>query len=107
MVRSLDEAVTAARAHPNTALELWSEPGAASFVGAMAFKELITLAREQTAHPTLTGVLDCADDVAAALNAIRHRLDAIFVDAPANVQGKLMEMAAQNRVTWQETRPYG
>ncbi len=105
IVRGLDDALAAADAHHDAALELWSEKNGAFFMGALVFRELILEARETSERPNLIGVLHCGDDAGAALNAIRHHVDAISVDVSPETAEKLKDIAAQAGVAWREGHP--
>lgn len=112
VVRGLDEACKLAKDHQEKGadgdpLEIWSEPAAALFLGALVFKEIIHAARRETDHPNLIGVLDCGDEVGAALNAIRHRVDAVHVRLAPDVTAKVQSIAEQAGVLWKDTRPDG
>jgi len=91
-------AALASAADLGVGVVLLSAPGAAAYLGASVFRKMITEARR--AHPAAqaTAVLDCGGDAGLALNAMRHGVDAVKVDLPGEVRGRLKDIADQCNV---------
>jgi len=97
IVHSLDhaEAALAAAAEMDMSLVLLSPPGAAQYLGAAVFREMISQAAEKYPGAAYSAVLDCGRDPGLALNALRHGITCVRVDAPRDVLAKIADMAAQ------------
>ena len=97
IVHDLDHAVGALRAagELGVAVTLRSAPGAAAYLGAAVFRDIIKAA--QAAHPgvAVTAVLDCADNPGLALNALREGVLAVRLEAPGDLKARVADIAAQ------------
>lgn len=81
------------------AVTLASAPGAAVYIGAPVFREMIAQAAQAVPSARFTAVLDCGDDAGAALNALRHGLRTIRLDAPAETLRRVADIAGQSGAT--------
>ena len=77
---------------------LASAPGAGSYVGPGWFGALVEAARETVPEARFFALLDCADDVGAALAAIRSEIEGVVFTGRADVASRLAEIASQHRV---------
>jgi fructose/tagatose bisphosphate aldolase len=79
IIQSLEEAKTAlaAAAELGLPVTLLSAEGAADSVGALWFREVVTLARAEFPAVELRAVLDCADQPGHVLAALRHGFAAV------------------------------
>ena len=97
IVHGLDDAraALAAAAELGVAVILRSAPGAAAYLGAATFREMV--AEAARAHPgvAVTAVLDCADDPGLALNALREGVKAVRVAVAPAVEARIADIAAQ------------
>ncbi|HIJ92351.1 MAG: hypothetical protein QF583_11430 [Rhodospirillales bacterium] len=77
------------------AVTLISAPGAAAYLGAAVFRDMINGASR--CHPGVShkAVLDCGDDPGLVLGALRHGIKAVRVDVGADVGARLADIAAQ------------
>ena len=98
IVHSLDHARAALAAADGlgAAVTLRSAPGAAAYLGASVFRDMV--AEAALAFPDIphTAVLDCGNDPGLALNALRHGVEALRLDAPADVRRRVADIAAQS-----------
>lgn len=101
-------ALTAASA-ADTPVALLSAPGAAGYLGAVAFREMINKARADIPNADAQAVLDCGGEPGTALNAIRHGLDAVRIgagpDLDTGVINKLADIAGQAGVDFETEGP--
>jgi fructose/tagatose bisphosphate aldolase len=74
---------------------LASAPRAAAYLGAAVFREIINAAARAVPSATYSAVLDCGDDAGAALNALRHGIKMIRLDADEHVTRRVADIAAQ------------
>lgn len=97
IVHSLDHARAALAAADGlgAAVTLRSAPGAAAYLGASVFRDM--MAEAALAFPDVphTAVLDCGNDPGLALNALRHGIKALRLDAPWDVRRRVADIAAQ------------
>jgi len=96
IVHSLDHALTAAAAAAELGVPVTiaSAPGAAAYLGAPWFRELLGLVA--AAHPdvAMTGILDCADRPGHALAAVRAGLGRVRFTGRRATAEKLRAIAA-------------
>lgn len=64
-------------------------------MGAMVFREMIDLAATEYPAARFRAVLDCGADPGYALNALRHGVKAVRLQAPAEVRRRVADIAAQ------------
>jgi len=97
VVHALDHAraAVAACAERGLPATLVSAPGAAAYLGAQVFREMIAEAGRAHPHVSVTAVLDCGEDVGLALQALRHGLKAIRLAAAPATLAKVADIAAQ------------
>ena len=97
IVHSLDHALAALAAAHGTgaAVTLRSAPGAAAYLGASVFRDMVAEAALAFPAVPLTAVLDCGNDPGLALNALRQRIGALRLDASADVRRRVADIAAQ------------
>jgi len=97
IVHSLDHARAALAAADGlgAAVTLRSPPGAAAYLGASVFRDM--MAEAVLAFPDVphTAVLDCGNDPGLALNALRHGIKALRLDASPDVCRRVADIAAQ------------
>ena len=84
---------------------LASAPGAGSYVGPGWFREVIVAARASVPAAHFSALLDCGDDVGAALAAIRSEVEGIVFTGRADVARRLAEIADQHGVRFVAGRP--
>ena len=105
IVHSLENAKTAVAVAAELGLPvtLRSAPGAAGYLGAQVFRDVIAAAA--AAHPAIgvTAVFDCGKDPGLALGALRHGLKVIRLDAPPETRGKVADIARQTGARLEET----
>ena len=98
IVHSLEDARAALAAAADLALPLTlrSAPGAARYLGATVFRDMISEAAKPYSGLSVTAVFDCGSDPGLALGALRHGLKAVRVDVAADVRAKITDIAAQS-----------
>ncbi len=74
---------------------LRSAPGAAAYLGAAVFRDMIAAALGQVPGVEARAVLDCGDAPGHALNALRQGVTAVRLDAPSKVRARVDEIAGQ------------
>lgn len=74
---------------------LRSAPGAASYLGAAVFRDMIAEAAAEYPSAAFTAVLDCDDQPGLALNALRRGIKAVRVDVAPDVAARIADIAAQ------------
>lgn len=77
---------------------LASPPGAGSYVGPGWFRELVAAARDAVPEARLSALLDCGNDVGAALAAIRSEVEGVVFTGRADVARRLADIASQHGV---------
>jgi hypothetical protein len=107
IVHSLGHAVAAltAAAKAGRAVVLASAPGAGSYVGPGWFGAMVDAAREAVPDAHFSALLDCGDDVGAALAAIRSEIEGVVFTGRADVARRLADIARQHRVQFVTDRP--
>jgi hypothetical protein len=86
---------------------LISAPGAGGSVGPGWFKEVIAAAREAVPKARFCAFLDCADNVGAALAAIRTGVEGVVFIGRSDVACRLADIAGQHGVRFEMERPAG
>lgn len=92
-------AALAAAAELGVPVTLSSAPGAAAYLGATVFREMIAEAAGEFPDVIVTPVLDCGEDAGLALNALRHGLKTIRLEAPAPALARVADIAGQMGAT--------
>ncbi len=77
------------------AITLRSAAGAAAYLGAQVFRDMIAEATGPGCAIPVTAVFDCGDDPGLALGALRHGLKVIRINAPEETCVKIADIAAQ------------
>ena len=97
IVHSLDHARAALAAADGlgAAVTLRSAPGAAAYLGATVFRDMVADAALAFPGVPLTAVLDCGKDPGLALNALRHGIKALRLDTAWDVRRRVADIAAQ------------
>ncbi len=106
IVHSLDHAKAAlsAAAELGVPVTLRSAPGAAAYLGAAVFRDMIAEAVRTCPGVALTAVLDCGDNPGLALNALRQGIIVVRLDAAADVTSRVADIAAQSGAAVDEER---
>ncbi|MDA1089766.1 MAG: hypothetical protein O3A85_05575 [Proteobacteria bacterium] len=76
-------------------ITLRSAPGAAAYLGAQVFRDIIADATGPHCSIAVTAVFDCGDDPGLALGALRHGVKVIRISAPLETCAKIADIAAQ------------
>jgi acyl-CoA reductase-like NAD-dependent aldehyde dehydrogenase len=107
VVHSFAQAVAAltAAARAGQRVVLASAPGAASYLGPGWFAALIDAAREAVPGAKHAALLDCDDDIGAALAAIRSEIDGVVFTGRRDVSRRLADIAGQHGVRLVTDRP--
>lgn len=98
-------AVLTAAAGTGLPVALWSAPGAAAYMGAPMFREIINAASAEIPGIDAIGVLDCGRDAGFALAAFRHGVGFVRVDLPSATLAKVADIARQMGATVVPERP--
>jgi hypothetical protein len=77
---------------------LLSAPGAAAYLGAAVFRDMVAAAREEYPEVEVTAVLDCGDDPGLALGAMRHGIGAVSISNIPEIRAKLRDIANRRGV---------
>ncbi|MBE0531510.1 MAG: hypothetical protein IH626_11835 [Rhodospirillales bacterium] len=88
-------AALAAAADVGCPVTLISAQGAAAYLGAAVFREIVAEAARETPGATVTAILDCGDDASLALNALRHGLKVIRLRAGPAAMAAVADIAGQ------------
>src|SRR5882762_2429081 len=107
VVHSLGHAIAAltAAAKAGCPVVLASAPGAGSYVGPGWFGALVAAAREAVPEARFFALLDCGDDIGAALAAIRSEIEGVVFTGRADVARRLADIARQHSVRLVLHRP--
>ena len=107
VVHSLVQAIAAltAASRAGRPIVLVSAPGAGSYVGPGWFGVLVAAAREAVPEGRFSALLDCGDDVGAALAAIRSEIQGVVFTGRADVARRLADIACQHGVRFATDRP--
>lgn len=89
------DAAVAVAVELGVSVTLRSAPGAARYLGATVFRDIVAEARSRHVDADVTAVFDCGDDPGAALGAVRHGLKVIRLDAPAETRDRIADIARQ------------
>jgi hypothetical protein len=84
---------------------LVSAPDAGGYVGPGWFKALAAAAREAVPEARCSTLLDCGDDVGAALAAIRAEVEGVIFSGRPDVAHRLGDIARQHGVRFETKRP--
>jgi hypothetical protein len=84
---------------------LVSAPQAGGYVGPGWFAALIAAAREAVPEARCSALLDCGDNIGAALAAIRAEVEGILFTGRADVAVRLADIARQHGVGFETERP--
>lgn len=76
-------------------VSLRSAPGAAAYLGAAVFRDMIAAAMIEVPGVEARAVLDCGDAPGHALNALRQGVAAVRLDAPPDVRARVGDIARQ------------
>jgi delta 1-pyrroline-5-carboxylate dehydrogenase len=87
------------------AVVLASPPDAGGFVGPGWFRALVAAAREAVPEARCSALLDCGDNVGAALAAIRAEVEGVIFIGRADVARRLAGIAGQHNVRFKTERP--
>ena len=106
IIHSLAQAIAAltAAARAGRPVALASAPNAGSYVGPGWFGALVVAAREAVPGARFSALLDCGDDVGAALAAIRSEIEGVVFTGRADVARRLADIAAQHGVRFETDR---
>ncbi len=77
---------------------LLSASGAAAYMGAVVFRDMVAIAQEAYPGVKVTAVLDCGDDPGLALGAMRHGIGAVSISNIPEIRAKLRDIADQRGV---------
>jgi hypothetical protein len=107
VIHSLAQAVAALTAAVKVGrpIVVISPPGAGSYVGPGWFREVIAAARETVSGARCSALLDCGDDVGAALAAIRSEIEGVVFIGRADVARRLADIASQHGLRFLTARP--
>src|SRR5882762_10977666 len=108
VVHSLGHAIAAltAAARAGSRVVLASAPGAGSYVGPGWFGALVAAARETVPEARFFALLDCADDIGAALAAIRSEIEGVVFTGRADVARRLADIPRQQMRRVVQHRPH-
>ena len=107
IIHSLAQAIAGltAAARAGRPVVLASAPGAGSYVGPGWFGALVRAARVAVPDARFSTLLDCGDDVGAALAAIRSEVEGVVFTGRAEVARRLADIAHQHGVRFVTNRP--
>ena len=107
VVHSLAQAIAALRAaaQAGQTVLLVSAPGAGSYVGPGWFGAVIDAAREAVPDAQFSALLDCGDDIGAALAAIRSEIEGVVFTGRSDVARRLADIACQHGVRLRTEQP--
>jgi hypothetical protein len=84
---------------------LVSAPDAGGYVGPGWFKALVVAAREAFPDAPCSSLLDCGDNVGAALTAIRAGVEGVIFTGRPDAARRLADIARQQGVRFETRRP--
>jgi len=107
IIHSLFQATAAltAAARAGHPVVLVSAPNAGAYVGPGWFKALVAAAREAVSDARCSTLLDCGDNVGAALAAIRAEVEGVIFTGRTDVARRLADIARQHGVRFETERP--
>ena len=97
IVHNLNDARAAIAAADGLGVEvtLRSAPGAAAYLGASVFRDMVAEAARPFPGVAVTAILDCGGDPGLALNALRQGIKAIRFDGPNDLRTRVADIARQ------------
>lgn len=100
VIHSLAHAIAAlgAGTQAGRAVVLTSAPDAGGYVGPGWFSSLITEARKAVPEASFSALLDCGDNIGAALAAIRAEVEGVIFTGRPDVARRLADIARQHAV---------
>jgi hypothetical protein len=107
IIHSLTQAIAAltAAARAGRPVVLASAPDAGGYVGPGWFGVLIAAAREAVPAARFSTLLDCGDNVGAALAAIRAGIEGVVFTGRPDIARRLADIAVQHGVRFEMSRP--
>jgi hypothetical protein len=107
VVHSLGQAIAAATvaARAGRSITLASAPDAGGYAGPGWFKALIMATHDAVPRVCFSALLDCGDNVGAALAAIRAEFEGVIFTGRTDVARRLADIAAQHGVCFETNRP--
>jgi hypothetical protein len=107
IIHSLTQAIAAVRAaaSANRPIVVASPPDAGGYVGPGWFGAAVTAARQAVPGARFSALLDCGDNVGAALAAIRSEVEGVVFIGRPDVARRLADIARQHRVRFETERP--
>jgi hypothetical protein len=107
IIHSLFQATAAltASARAGRPVVLVSAPDAGGYVGPGWFKALVAAAGEAVPDARSFSLLDCGDNVGAALAAIRAEVEGVIFTGRPDVARRLADIARQHRAHFETKRP--
>jgi hypothetical protein len=107
VIHSLEHAIAALTAATlaGRPIVLVSPPDAGGYVGPGWFGALVAAAREAVPDARFSTLLDCGDNVGAALAAIRAEVEGVIFIGRADVARRLADIAGQHGVRFETQRP--
>ena len=107
IVHSLAQAIAGliAAARTGRPVVLVSAPDAGGYAGPGWFKALAAAAREAVPDARCSSLLDCGENVGAALAAVRAEVEGVIFTGPPNVARRLADIARQHGVRFEAKRP--
>jgi hypothetical protein len=97
-------AVLTVSARAGRPVVLVSAPDAGGYVGPGWFKALAAAAREAVPEARCSSLLDCGENVGAALAAIRAEVEGVIFTGRADVARRLADIAEQHGVRFETKR---
>jgi hypothetical protein len=76
-------------------ITLISPPGAAAYLGATVFRDMVARAAESQPDARYRAVLDCGDEPGLALGALRHGIKGVRINNGPELSEKLADIATQ------------
>jgi hypothetical protein len=109
IIHSLGQAVAALTvgARAGRPVVLASAPSAGGYAGPGWFAAVVTAAREAVPEAQFASLLDCGDNVGAALAAIRAEVEGVIFTGRADVARRLADIAGQHGVRFEAKHPAG
>jgi hypothetical protein len=98
-------AVLTASARAGCPVVLVSAPDAAGYVGPCWFQALVAAAREAVPDARCSSLLDCGENVGAALAALRAEVEGIVFTGRSDAAHRLADVARQHGVSFETKRP--
>jgi hypothetical protein len=107
IIHSLFQATAAltASARAGRPVVLVSAPDAGGYVGPGWFKALVAAAREAVPDARCRSLLDCGDNVGAALAAIRTEVEGVIFTGRPDAAHRLADIARQLGIRFEIKRP--